>query len=249
MISRLAQGWRPAAVVFLMAMAGTTQPVLAEDGRATTCQRAGLEAERNLDLPAGLLLAIGRVESGRRDPLTGRVTAWPWTINADGVGQLFGSLAEALAATRALQARGVTSVDVGCFQINLLQHPTAFASLEEAFDPQANATYAAHFLVALRTRTGSWEKAVAAYHSATSERGGPYRDRVLAGLAPTDVAPGIAEPDGKRVVIWTPTPATGRMRIWTPSPPGLAPAVISIRTSSTARSQTLPVVNISKPPN
>ena len=54
-----------------------------------------------------------------------------------------------MAAVRAMQANGVRSIDVGCGQINLMYHPDAFPNLELAFDPQANAAYAARFLKAL----------------------------------------------------------------------------------------------------
>jgi hypothetical protein len=59
-------------------------------------------------LPPGLLLAIDRVESGRRDPVTGRVAAWPWTINAAGLGRLFDRREDAIIETQALQVRGVS---------------------------------------------------------------------------------------------------------------------------------------------
>ena len=41
------------------------------------------------------------------------------------------------------RAQGARSIDVGCMQVNLLHHADAFASLEQAFDPVANARYAA----------------------------------------------------------------------------------------------------------
>jgi hypothetical protein len=250
MVSRFAQGWRAIAAGFLLAAAGAMQPVLAmEADGATACQRAGLDAEHQFNLPPGLLLAIGVVESGRRDPTTGRVAAWPWTITANGVGQAFESRAEVTVATRALQERGVTSIDVGCFQVNLRQHPTAFAGLDEAFDPQANAAYAARFLVALRTRTGSWENAVAAYHSASPERGGPYRDRVLAGLTRTTMLAAAVVPNVERVLVWTPTPATSPMRVWTPNAPGLAPSIISFETSSGGLPPPMSIIKILKPVN
>jgi hypothetical protein len=65
-------------------------------------------------------------------------------------------------------------------QINLQNHPAAFASLDEAFDPAANTAYAARFLRALYVQTGSWPAAAAAYHSQTPGIGEPYRDRVMA---------------------------------------------------------------------
>jgi hypothetical protein len=233
----------------LLAVGGAIQPALAQEDVAASamCHRAGLEAERKLNLPAGLLLAIGLVESGRHDSLTGRVAAWPWTINGAGVGRLFETSAEALAATRALQARGVSSIDVGCFQINLHHHPTAFSSLEEAFDPQANAAYAARFLLTLRSRMGSWEKAVAAYHSAVAERGGPYRDRVMAGWSRDAAVPVVVAPLFERVMVWMPVPVTGRVQIWTPSAPDLAPTTISIRSVSGRPQAALPTVKTPVP--
>ncbi len=112
------------------------------------CRAAIAQAERERSLPPRLLAAIGRVESGRRDPATGATHPWPWAINAEGRGSFFPDKAAAIAAVRDLQAHGVRSIDVGCLQINLRHHPAAFASLEEAFEPLANARYAARFLAA-----------------------------------------------------------------------------------------------------
>ena len=68
-------------------------------------------------------------------------------------------------------------------QVNLLHHPTAFASLQEAFDPVANAPLCRPFPRPIKAETGSWEKATAWYHSATPELGEPYQRKVTAGLA------------------------------------------------------------------
>jgi hypothetical protein len=127
-----------------------------------------------------LLAAIARVESGRRDPATGAVEPWPWTINAEGRGSFFPDKAAAIAAVRSLQAQGVRSIDIGCMQINLRYHPNAFASLEEAFDPLANARYAARFLNELKSTRADWMAAAAAYHSQTPEYAEPYRARIAA---------------------------------------------------------------------
>ena len=143
------------------------------------CRQAIRAAEQAAAIPSQLMAAIGRIESGRRDS-NGVVHPWPWSINAEGVDHVFGTKAEALAAVRAMQARGMKSIDIGCMQVNLMYHPKAFASLEQAFDPAANATYAARYLNELFTQTGSWTKATAAYHSATPERGTPYQQKVAA---------------------------------------------------------------------
>jgi hypothetical protein len=127
------------------------------------CRSAVAAAERGNGIPAHLLAAINRVESGRRNPATGAVHPWPWTANAEGQGLFYETKAEAVVAVRAMQARGIRSIDVGCGQINLMYHPDAFPSLETAFDPQANATYAAKFLKELFARSGDWNKAAAPF--------------------------------------------------------------------------------------
>ena len=144
------------------------------------CRAAISEAERGANLPRGLLQAIGRVESGRRDPETGQFAPWPWTINAEGEGKYFPTREAAIAHVRQLQARGVRIIDVGCMQVNLHHHPNAFASLEQAFDPLTNARYAARFLTELNGGRADWRQAAGHYHSQTPERAGPYREKVLA---------------------------------------------------------------------
>jgi hypothetical protein len=147
---------------------------------AAACLPGILAAEHRYALPPKLLQTIGVVESGRIDPATGRVTPWPWTIDVGGNGQVFATKQAAIDAVRALQGKGVASIDVGCLQINLMHHPHAFASLDEAFDPAANTQYGAHFLSALYRETGNWPLAAAAYHSRTEEQGVPYETRVMA---------------------------------------------------------------------
>jgi len=144
------------------------------------CAPAVAAAEREHGVPPGLLGAIARVESGRSDPLTGRAVAWPWTINAEGQGRFFATKAEAMAAAAALLARGVRLIDVGCMQVNLHHHPQAFANLDAAFDPMANARYAGLFLRRLQAARGDWPTAAAHYHSATPEFGDVYRAKVMA---------------------------------------------------------------------
>jgi hypothetical protein len=145
---------------------------------AALCTAAIAAAERGHDIPPQLMAAIGRVESGRRDPGTGEMGAWPWTINAEGAGSFFDNKVDAIRAVLALQARGVHSIDVGCMQVNLVQHPTAFASLDMAFEPGVNADYAARFLVQLHNQTGDWVRATADYHSGNPWEGNPYAAKV-----------------------------------------------------------------------
>ncbi|HEY2538714.1 MAG TPA: lytic transglycosylase domain-containing protein [Stellaceae bacterium] len=181
---------REIAVALLLAWSSAAAAAPPETGQNTDCTAAIATAERSGDIPAGLLAAIGHVESGRPDPLGGAVQPWPWTIDAGGDGRFFATKAEAITATHELQAQGIASVDVGCMQVNLAYHPTAFATLEEAFDPLANALYAARFLRLLFSQTGDWPAAIAAYHSQTHDVGAIYQGKVLAVWTP----PGSAAP-------------------------------------------------------
>src|SRR3954451_1852809 len=90
---------------------------LAEDA-TVACGRAAAQAERDWHLPAGLLAAIGMVESGRRAPAGMFPVIWPWTINAEGRGYYQPSKASAVGMVRSLQLRGVRVIDVGCFQVD-----------------------------------------------------------------------------------------------------------------------------------
>jgi len=158
------------------------------------CAQATGTIERAKAVPPRLLHAISIVESGRFDKERQASSAWPWTINAEGSGQFFPTKDEAIAAVRKLQARGVRSIDVGCMQVNLMHHPKAFDSLEAAFDPMTNVAYAAEFLADLKDANQSWDKAIAHYHSATPERGEPYRQRVVAAWGREPPAPLATRP-------------------------------------------------------
>jgi hypothetical protein len=170
----------------LLALAGGTPATAAQapdagpGGAIVDCRSAALAFEQSAGLPPGLLLAIGQVETGRFDPVTRRVDPWPWAANHAGEGRYFASAQEAIAWVAEQQAAGNRSIDVGCFQVNLMYHPDAFASLAEAFHPAANARYAADLLNRLHERSGNWQSAAALYHSADPVEGQWYGSRVVA---------------------------------------------------------------------
>lgn len=146
-------------------------------GDARLCTNAILMAERSTRIPDQFLVAMARVESGRH--INGELVPWPWTVNAQGKGYVYDNKRQAIEAVRAFQAQGIRSIDVGCMQVNLQQHADAFPSLEAAFDPSTNAMFAARFLTDLFSRTGSWPRAAAAYHSFTPNIGSAYQWKVL----------------------------------------------------------------------
>jgi hypothetical protein len=158
------------------------------------CRSAIAAAERAHGIPPHLLAAIARVESGRRDEGSGTFNPWPWTINMDGQGTFYDNKAQAVAAAATMRPRVTKSIDVGCMQISLTQHPDAFSDLNQAFDPASNADYGARFLVQLYGKTNSWPKAVELYHSATPQIGQDYGRLVSAAWPEEQKQAELAQP-------------------------------------------------------
>jgi len=229
MILRLTRFTTPVVALLLGILAGAASP----------CEDAATAAEKAYDLPPGLMSAIGRVESGRFDPEAGRVVPWPWTIDVAGDGRQYDTAIEVVSTTKWLRDNGIKNIDVGCFQVSLMYHPDAFATMEEAFDPPTNGRYAGQLLASLKARLGNWPDAVAAYHSADPAKGGPYRDKVYASLQsapPPSEATVVAEalePSGPKQLPFG-------IQLWTPSARGGAASVIHIGPGPTP---SLPTVN------
>lgn len=203
-------------------LARAALPVFGEIEPGQLCRAAIVSAEQTAAIPNGLLAAIGQVESGRRAPLSGAYLPWPWTVDADGDGHFYPTKAAAISAVRAFQAAGIRSIDVGCMQINLLHHPDAFASLDQAFDPPSNVAYAAHFLNQLHSETGNWPEAAAFYHSTTPVLAADYERKVMAAWpASQRLAAGISEalPPGGLIA---PTVVAG-VRVFRPLPASSGP--------------------------
>lgn len=156
---------------------------------AGVCDQAAQIASRQIGVPAEILQAIGRVESGRQ--IGGQLQPWPWTVNLGGAGAFFVSAQEAEDhVTRAMNA-GQSNIDIGCFQINLHWHGAAFESVADMMQPLKNAVYAAKFLLELKARHGTWDGAVGAYHSGRSDAAAGYLAKVAAQLDEPLSAPGM----------------------------------------------------------
>lgn len=175
--------------------------------RASTCAEAARSAEQRRGLPAGLLGAVGAVESG----------GWGWSVNGnDGMpGRRFTSADAAMRFTEELLGSGQRTIDLGCFQVDLRYHPDAFQRWQDAFDGDRNADAAADILIHLHAQTGDWSRAVALYHSADPLRGQSYLQAVMnawsggPGLVPVVADSSVYEielrPVFVPVAVWGPT--------------------------------------------
>ena len=133
---------------------------------ALICQTAAAKFEKQYQIKEHMLTTITNVETGRWNKERQQTLGWPWTINAQGKGYFFKTKAEAVRKVKELQRKGVKSIDVGCMQINLMYHGSAFKSVEEALDPDKNVEYGAKYLTKLYKQKGKdWFKAAMAYHS------------------------------------------------------------------------------------
>ena len=122
---------------------------------------------RSSIVPKNILYKIARLESGRY--LDGKFVSWPWSLNNAGDTYVFDSFKEGLNTLLELHKSGESNVDIGCMQLNLRWHGSAFSNLSEMLSPLANVTYASSYLEKLFMETGSWEKAVKYYHSRNSK--------------------------------------------------------------------------------
>ncbi|MEM9550332.1 MAG: transglycosylase SLT domain-containing protein [Pseudomonadota bacterium] len=163
---------------------------------AGICDRAALRASQATGVPIDVLRAVTRTETGRN--AGGKLEPWPWTVNMEGAGRWFDTLDGARAYVFKHFKAGARSFDVGCFQINYRWHSKHFKSIDEMFDPNANAQYAATFLRALHDELGDWSRAAGAYHSRTPKYAKIYTarfDRIRADLREQpDPAPQLAGP-------------------------------------------------------
>jgi hypothetical protein len=162
------------AVCVTLANTATATPAAPPGG----CLAAISRVEARSALPQGLLGAVALTESARRVANGKRTVPWPWTVNSPAGPFYLESREAAVAKVEALRRAGHRNIDVGCMQINLMHHPDAFASLDEAFDPDANVAYAAHFLAALAGEAEALVDAVGHYHSRTPKRSRAYARKV-----------------------------------------------------------------------
>lgn len=181
-------------IIFVVLLASRS---LALPDPVAMCTQAAQIAARESGVPGPVLTALMLTESGRLR--AGVLQPWPWTVNMEGDGHWFDGADSAKRFVYDHFRQGARSFDVGCFQINYRWHHTAFASIEEMFEPLANARYAAQFLAGLFEELGSWEAAAGAYHSRTPELAQQYQarfvrqhDAITRGAAPRSAHPVLA---------------------------------------------------------
>lgn len=172
--------WMPRIIAALWCMLLVAPAAIAEPSLQTSqaCTRYLDRMEREHQIPAHWLSAIASTESGRYHAGLGLSVPWPWTINVQGRGYWFDSKEEAVRAVKKYKRKGISSIDIGCMQVNLHFHGEHFASIEQMFEPRYNIAYAAKFLKQNFEDSQSWRSATSTYHSKTPSLGRRYYRKV-----------------------------------------------------------------------
>lgn len=142
-----------------------------------TCDNTIKRIETQTNIPNGLLHAIGKVESGRFLNKNNHVI-WPWTVNHAGKSLFFNTKNQMEKYVLKNVMANDFNIDVGCMQINLKWHKNYFKKINDMFSLEPNISYAASFLIQLKNRHGSWDKAIKHYHSSDPEKNKPYFEKV-----------------------------------------------------------------------
>jgi Transglycosylase SLT domain len=129
-------------------------------------------AERDYQIPQGMLLAVSLVESG------GGGVPNPYIMNVRGKVVFSKSEAEAASRLRDKQGQWHSQAYVGCMQLSLASHKQSFRPAEKIVNPEANVRYAARYLASLRRETGSWAGAVARYNGSSGAKAVAYQCKV-----------------------------------------------------------------------
>ncbi|MGQ9371431.1 transglycosylase SLT domain-containing protein [Azospirillum sp. A39] len=139
-----------------------------------------IEAERELNIPPGLLVSIALVESGVGG------TPHPFAMSVGGRAVFADDGDAAARHLRDGKGRLRDNVYVGCMQLSLSAHRSKFKPLERIVDPRDNVWFAGRLLVRLHGEFGSWRSAVARYNGASLRRAEAYVCKVWHNLQALD---------------------------------------------------------------
>ena len=142
-----------------------------------SCEKVIETIEDYTDITKKLLISIGKSESGRILKNNKHVI-WPWTVNHAGKSLFFDTKKQMQKYVLKHVELNDYNLDVGCMQINLKWHKNNFKKISDMFAIEPNVSYAASFLLQLKNKHGSWDKAIKHYHSSDPNKNKPYLTKV-----------------------------------------------------------------------
>ena len=142
-----------------------------------SCEIVIKNIENLTDIPENLLSSVGKAEAGRILQNNKHVI-WPWTVNHAGKSLFFDTKKQMKKYVLENVEKKDFNLDVGCMQINLKWHKNNFKKISDMFAVEPNVSYAASFLLQLKNKHGSWDKAIKHYHSSDPKKNKPYLIKV-----------------------------------------------------------------------
>ena len=142
-----------------------------------SCEIVIKNIENLTDIPENLLSSVGKAEAGRILENNKHVI-WPWTVNHAGKSLFFDTKKQMKKYVLKKVEKKDFNLDVGCMQINLKWHKNNFKKISDMFAVEPNVSYAASFLLQLKNKHGSWDKAIKHYHSSDPKKNKPYLIKV-----------------------------------------------------------------------
>lgn len=126
-------------------------------------------AEKEYNIPSGLLLAVAKTESNLE----------VYALNIRGRPIFPTDKDAALKMIRRALDSGISNIDIGVVQVNYKWHRNNFSNLEAMLSPELNIKYAARLLLKLKQKHGNWHTALRHYHSSNLKYHRKYSRRVV----------------------------------------------------------------------
>ena len=165
------------SILFTLIFLSLINETFADDiKKLNLCEKIIKNIELQTDIPKGLLLGIGKAEAIRK--LNNKYIIWPWTINHAGKSLFFDTKKQMTNYVFKNLQKNDLNIDVGCMQINIKWHKNNFKKIADMFEVSPNISYAASFLLQLKKKHGSWDKAIKHYHSSDPKKNIPYLIKV-----------------------------------------------------------------------
>ena len=158
--------------LFLIKSAYSAYPL-----NSKSCEIVIKNIENLTDIPENLLFSVGKAEAGRILENNKHVI-WPWTVNHAGKSLFFDTKKQMKKYVLKNVEKKDFNLDVGCMQINLKWHKNNFKKISDMLAVEPNVSYAASFLLQLKNKHGSWDKAIKHYQSSDPKKNKPYLIKV-----------------------------------------------------------------------
>ena len=145
-----------------------------------SCVTHAVEAEQQLNIPSGLLVAISLVESGQDG------APHPFAMSLQGRAYFARNVNDAAKQLRDRKGQIRSNVYVGCMQLSLASHRGQFQPLERIVEPRDNVFYAGKLLVRFHGEEGNWKTALARYNGGSTRSAQAYVCKIWQHLSDLD---------------------------------------------------------------